>query len=137
MADSAMIGLTEVNLGDIPAGGGTQRLPRLVGASKAKELVFSAARLNAEAAFAIGLVNRVVPTADLVRQAREFADQIAAKPPLAVRFAKEAINQGLQTDTQTALAFELYAAAILFDTGDRKEGMRAFVEKRLPNFTGR
>lgn len=137
MADSAMIGLTEVNLGVIPAGGGTQRLPRLVGASKAKELVFSAARLKAEAAFAIGLVNRVVPAADLVRQARELADQIAAKPPLAVRFAKEAINQGLQTDTQTALAFELYAAAILFDTDDRKEGMRAFVEKRSPNFTGR
>ena len=137
MADTASIGLTEVNLGVIPAGGGTQRLPRLVGASRAKELVFTGTRLKAEPALALGLVNRVVAAAALADAARELAALIASKPPLAVRFAKEAINQGLQTDTSTALAFELYAAAILFDTEDRKEGMRAFVEKRAPVFKGR
>ena len=137
MADSASIGLTEVNLGVIPAGGGTQRLPRLIGASRAKELIFTGARLKAEAALAIGFVSRVVPGGELRRQAVELATQIASKPPLAVRFAKQAIDQGLQTDSQTAMAFELYAAAILFDTDDRKEGMRAFVEKRPPRFVGR
>ena len=137
MADSASIGLTEVNLGVIPAGGGTQRLPRLVGAAKAKELIFTGARLKAEEALAIGLVNRVVPAAELMAQAGELARSIAAKPPLAVRLAKQVIDKGQQTDIQTALAFELYAAAILFDTEDRKEGMRAFVEKRAPVFRGR
>ncbi len=137
MADTASIGLTEVNLGVIPAGGGTQRLPRLIGASRAKELVFTGARLKAEAALAIGFVNRVVPAVDLRSAAMELAKLIASKPPLAVRFAKQAIDQGLQTDSKTAMSFELYAAAILFDTDDRKEGMRAFVEKRMPRFTGR
>lgn len=137
MADSASIGLTEVNLGVIPAGGGTQRLPRLVGAAKAKELIFTGARLDAGEALAIGWVNRVVPAAELMARSMELARSIAAKPPLAVRLAKQAIDRGLQTDTQTAMAFELYAAAILFDTEDRKEGMRAFVEKRAPVFRGR
>lgn len=136
-ADGARIGLTEVNLGVIPAGGGTQRLPRLVGAAKAKELIFTAARLTADQALAIGLVNRVVPAAQLADEALALAREIAAKPPLAVRFAKQAIDKGLQTDTQTALDFELYAAAILFDTDDRKEGMRAFLERRAPQFRGR
>jgi len=137
MADTASIGLTEVNLGVIPAGGGTQRLPRLVGTAKAKELIFTAARLQAGEALAIGLVNRVVPAADLMAAARDLARTIASKPPLAVRLAKQAIDKGGQADLQTALGFELYAAAILFDTEDRKEGMRAFVEKRAPQFRGR
>ncbi len=136
-ADTATIGLTEVNLGVIPAGGGTQRLPRLVGAAKAKELIFTGARLVAAEALAIGLVNRVVPAAELAVRTAELAAQIAAKPPLAVRFAKQAIDKGLEADTQTALDFELYAAAILFATEDRKEGMRAFIEKRAPQFRGR
>ena len=136
-ADSAKIGLTEVNLGVIPAAGGTQRLPRLVGTSKAKELIFSGTRLGAAEALAIGLVNRVVPAAELRDQAEALAREIAAKPPLALRFAKQAIDQGQQTDARTAMAFELYAASILFDTADRKEGMRAFVEKRSPVFSGR
>jgi enoyl-CoA hydratase len=136
-ADTASSGLTEINLGVIPAGGGTQRLPRLVGAAKAKELIFTGARLKAAEALAIGLVNRVVPVDRLAAQSAELAALIAAKPPLAVRFAKQAIDKGLQTDTQTAMAFELYAAAILFDTEDRREGMQAFVEKRAPLFRGR
>jgi len=137
MADTASIGLTEVNLGVIPAGGGTQRLPRLIGASRAKELIFTGKRLSAEAAMSLGLVNRVVPSNELRSQTLDLAKQIASKPPLAVRFAKQAIDQGLQADLTTAMKFELYAAAILFDTDDRKEGMRAFVEKRPPRFAGR
>jgi enoyl-CoA hydratase len=137
MSDASSIGLTEVNLGVIPAGGGTQRLPRLVGAAKAKELIFTGARLKADEALALGLVNRVVPAAELADAAHALAVQIAAKPPLAVRLAKQAIDKGQQTDLNTAMAFELYAAAILFDTEDRKEGMRAFVEKRAPVFRGR
>jgi enoyl-CoA hydratase len=136
-AETASMGLTEVNLGVIPAGGGTQRLPRLIGPTRAKELIFTGTRLTAAEAAAIGLVNRVVPADELAAKVAELAEQIAAKPPLAVRFAKQAIDQGAQSDTQTAMAFELYAAAILFDTEDRKEGMRAFVEKRAPVFKGK
>lgn len=136
-ADTASIGLTEVNLGMIPAGGGTQRLPRLVGTAKAKELILTGARLSAHEALAIGLVNRVVVAEALAPEASRLAQTIAAKPPLAVRFAKQAIDDGVQADMQTALALELFAAAILFDTEDRKEGMKAFVEKRAPVFRGR
>lgn len=136
-AETASIGLTEVNLGVIPAGGGTQRLPRLIGTARAKELIFTGARLTAAQALAIGLVNRVVPDAELAARTQKLAAQIAAKPPLAVRFAKQAIDQGAETDLQTAMAFELYAAAILFNTEDRKEGMRAFVEKRAAAFKGK
>lgn len=137
MADTASIGLTEVNLGVIPAGGGTQRLARLVGASKAKEFIFTAARLSAAEALAGGLVNRVVSADRLAVQAAALAAQIAAKPPLAIRLAKQTIDKGYQADAQTGMALELYAAAILFDTEDRREGMRAFIEKRAPRFAGR
>ncbi|MFN5164637.1 MAG: enoyl-CoA hydratase/isomerase family protein [Pseudomonadota bacterium] len=136
-AEHARFGLTEVALGVIPAGGGTQRLARLVGPARAKELLFTAARLTATEALALGLVNRVVPSDRLAAEVRALAVAIAAKPPLAVRFAKQAVDKGLQADLQTALDFELYAAAILFDTEDRREGMRAFVEKRTPRFVGR
>ena len=107
------------------------------GAAKAKELIFTGARLKADEALALGPVNRVVAAAELADAAHVLAVQIAAKPPLAVRLAKQAIDKGQQTDLHTAMAFELYASAILFDTEDRKEGMRAFVEKRTPVFRGR
>jgi enoyl-CoA hydratase len=136
-AESATLGLTEVSLGVIPAGGGTQRLSRLVGAARAKELVFTAARLDAHRALALGLVNRVVPGSELAAAVAALAAAIAAQPPLAVRLAKQVIDKGQQTDTETAMEFELYAASILFDTEDRREGMRAFVDKRAPRFTGR
>jgi enoyl-CoA hydratase len=133
---SAVLGLTEVGLGLIPAAGGTQRLPRIVGLAKAKELMFTAARLTAGEALAVGLVNRVAESSAL-EEATNLAEQIAAKPPLAVQFAKRTIDHGMRTDVRSALEFELYAAAILFDTDDRKEGMKAFVEKRTPHFLGR
>lgn len=134
---SASLGLTEVNLGVVPAGGGTQRLPRLIGVARAKELIYTGARLSAEEAAAIGLVNRCVAPDELMRTALDLARKIASKPPLAVRFAKQAIDKGQQTDIETAMEFELYAASILFDTEDRKEGMRAFLDKRQPQFKGR
>ena len=136
MADTAFIGLTEVNLGVIPAGGGTQRLAQLVGVSKAKEFIFTAARLSAAEALVCGMVNRVVSADQLAAQAAALAALIATKPPLAIRLAKQTIDKGQVADAQTALTLELYAAAILFDTEDRREGMRAFLEKRAPQFTG-
>jgi enoyl-CoA hydratase len=135
-AEHASFGLTEVNLGVIPAGGGTQRLPRIVGAAKAKELIFTAARLQAAEAAELGLVNRVVPASELREHTHALARSLAAKPPLALRFAKQAIDRGMQADVQTAMDFELYAASILFDTEDRREGMQAFIEKRAPRFRG-
>ena len=131
------IGLPEVKLGLLPGGGGTQRLPRLIGVARAKELIFTGGRLKAAQALELGLVSRVVPAADLHAAVRELSASLAAKPPLALRFAKQAIDQGLQTDLHTAMDFELYAASILFASEDRKEGMRAFLEKRPPRFTGR
>lgn len=136
-AAGAKIGLTEARIGMIPLGGGTQRLPRLVGAARAKELIFTADTIDAESAAAIGLVNRVVVPEALTDEASTLARRIAAMPPLAVKFAKRAINAGLQTGIDGALEYELYAGAILNDSEDRHEGMRAFVEKRSPVFTGR
>jgi enoyl-CoA hydratase/carnithine racemase len=136
-ADTARLGLTEVNLGVIPAGGGTQRLPRLIGAGRAKRLIMTGAVLMAAEAAAIGLVDEVVLAGALTERARVLADAIAAKAPLAVRLAKRAVDQGTQTDLKSALEYELYAASLLYTSEDRKEGMRAFVEKRKPAFKGR
>lgn len=135
-ADHARLGLPEVKLGVIPAAGGTQRLTRVVGAAKAKELVFTSALISADEALALGLVNRVVPGASLLDTTLALARQIAAQPPLAVRFAKQAIDLGEQVDIHSALQYERFAAAMIIDSEDRKEGMRAFVEKRAPQFRG-
>ncbi|MCW5751151.1 MAG: enoyl-CoA hydratase/isomerase family protein [Alphaproteobacteria bacterium] len=136
-ARSARLGLTEVNLGVVPAGGGTQRLARLVGTAAAKRLIMTGTILTADQALTIGLIDEVVADDALMARARALADELAAKPPLALRFAKMAIDQGAQTDLRSALEFELYAASILFASEDRKEGMRAFLEKRKPVFKGR
>ncbi len=136
-AEHARLGLPEVKLGVIPAAGGTQRLTRVVGAAVAKELVFTSAMLSAEQALGLRLVNRVVPGAALQQAALDMATQIAAQPPLAVRFAKQAIELGEEVDIHSALQFERFAASMIMDSEDRKEGMRAFVEKRAPMFRGR
>src|SRR5690606_34352067 len=136
-ADHARLGLPEVKLGVIPAAGGTQRLTRVVGASVAKELVFTSAMLSASEAQQLRLVNRVVPREDLLETTMALADSIAAQPPLAVRFAKQAIDMGENVDIHSALHYERFAAAMIMDSEDRKEGMRAFVEKRAPVFRGR
>jgi enoyl-CoA hydratase/carnithine racemase len=136
-AETARLGLTEVNLGVIPAGGGTQRLPRLIGAGRAKRLIITGAVLTATEAAGIGLVDEVVLVSELMERAHGLAETIAAKAPLAVKLAKRAVDQGAETGLKSELEFELYAASPLYTSEDRKEGMRAFVEKRKPAFKGR
>ena len=136
-ASHARFGLPEVKLGVIPAAGGTQRLPRLVGESIAKELIFTSEIIDAQTAREIRLVNRVVDGAELMTRAIELAVKIAMQPPLAIRFAKRAVNLGMQVGMDAGLQYETYSAAMIVDSEDRKEGMRAFVEKRKPEFRGR
>jgi enoyl-CoA hydratase/carnithine racemase len=135
-ADHAKMGLPEVNLGAFPAAGGTQRMPRLIGAPLAKELMFTGRHITADEALAYGLVNRVVPGAELMETALELADQIAEKPPLSVSFIKGAVNTGVQVSLEAGLQYERLNAAIVLESEDRKEGMTAFVEKRKPVFRG-
>ncbi|ASM75002.1 MULTISPECIES: enoyl-CoA hydratase/isomerase family protein [Roseobacteraceae] len=135
-ADHAKLGLPEVNLGVLPAAGGTQRLPRLIGAPLAKELMFTGRHIKAEEAMALGIVSRVVPLADLMQGARNLADEIAAKPPLSVAFIKQAVNSGLQVGMLEGLEYERFGAAMIMDSADRTEGMNAFLEKRKPVFRG-
>ncbi|ABF09480.1 enoyl-CoA hydratase/carnithine racemase [Cupriavidus metallidurans] len=136
-ARSARFGLPEIKLGVIPAAGGTQRLPRVVGPAIAKELIFTSELINADAAKDIRLVNRVIDDDKLMDAALTMARRIAAQPPLAVRFAKRSVNLGMQGSVDMGLQFECYGAAMVMDSEDRKEGMRAFVEKREPRFVGR
>ena len=136
-ASTARFGLPEIKLGVIPAAGGTQRLPRLIGEARAKELILMADLIDANTALGMGLVSRVMPAEELFSTAMEWARRLAQHPPLAVRFAKRAINRGMQTDLDSGLEYERYAASMLVDSEDRVEGMRAFVEKRAPRFVGR
>jgi enoyl-CoA hydratase/carnithine racemase len=135
--DDARLGLTEVNLAIIPGGGGTQRLPRLVGRGKALEMILTGARVDAAEALRIGLVERVVPAAETVTAARQLAREIAARAPIAVRYAKEAVVKGLGLPLADGLRLENDLAALLRTTEDRIEGAKAFLEKRPPRFTGR
>lgn len=132
----AKLGQPEVGLGITPGFSGTQRLPRIVGEGKAKELIYTAQVIDAAEACRIGLVNRVVEPEELMDQAMELARIIAAKAPLAVRFSKEAINRGVQTDIDSAIAIENNLFGMCFSTSDQKEGMDAFLEKRHPSFKG-
>ncbi|SPA33107.1 acyl-CoA hydratase [Cupriavidus taiwanensis] len=136
-ARSARFGLPEIRLGVIPAAGGTQRLPRVVGAAVAKELIFTSELISADAAKEMRLVNRVTDDDKLLDEALTMARRIAAQPPLAVRFAKRSVNLGMQGSVDMGLQFECYGAAMVVDSEDKKEGMRAFVEKREPRFVGR
>lgn len=135
-ADHAKMGLPEVNLGAFPAAGGTQRMPRLVGAPLAKELMFTGRHIDAQEALSHGLINRIVPREDLMAATLEFADVIAEKPPLSVSFIKGAVNTGLQVSLEAGLQYERLNAAIVLQSEDRTEGMKAFVEKRKPVFRG-
>lgn len=131
------VGLTETSLGIIPGAGGTQRLPRLIGVGKAKELIYSAKRLTAEEAGAIGILEYVVPREKLLDKALEIATSIAKNAPLALIQAKTAINNGLEVDLNTGLKIEELAYNELLPTEDRLEGLRAFAEKRAPQYTGK
>ncbi|MCA6094199.1 enoyl-CoA hydratase/isomerase family protein [Streptomyces sp. SCA3-4] len=127
-ADNAKLGQPEILLGLIPGAGGTQRLARLVGPSKAKDLIFTGRQVTADEALAIGLVDRVVPAAEVYEQAHAWAARLAAGPAIALRAAKEAVDTGLETDIDTGLAIERNWFAGLFATEDREIGMRSFVE---------
>ncbi len=135
-ADDALLGLTEVNLAIIPGGGGTQRLPRLVGRGKALEMILTGARISAAEALRIGLVERVVPAADLMTGAMELARELAGRAPLALRYAKEAVVKGLGMSLEDGLRLEGDLSTLLRTTEDRLEGARAFLEKRKPNWKG-
>jgi enoyl-CoA hydratase/carnithine racemase len=136
-SDDAVFGLTEVSLGIIPGGGGTQNLPRLVGRQRAKELIFTARRISAQDALALGLVNQVVPRSDLLSAATRLAEQIMANSPAAVRQAKWAIDHGADLPLDQALDRENTAYERALASADRREGIAAFNEKRKPTFTGR
>ncbi|MEU9979342.1 enoyl-CoA hydratase-related protein [Streptomyces sp. NPDC051014] len=128
-ADNAKLGQPEIQLGLIPGAGGTQRLPRLVGPSKAKDLIFTGRMVKADEALTIGLVDRVVPAADVYTEAHAWAARLAQGPAIALRAAKEAVDTGLETDLETGLAVERNWFAGLFATEDRERGMRSFVEE--------
>jgi enoyl-CoA hydratase len=136
-SEKAKFGLPEVKIGVIPAGGGTQRLPRLIGVARAKELLLTGDLIDAQEAYRLGLVNRVVPADRLMEDARGLVGRIANNPPLSVRFIKRAVNVGMQLDIHSAVDYETQCAAVLIETEDRIEGFKAFVEKRKPRFRGR
>jgi enoyl-CoA hydratase len=135
-ADSRL-GLTEVDLAIIPGGGGTQRLPRVVGRGKALELILTAARIDAAEALRTGLVERVVPAGEALKAAQELATTLAAKAPVALRYAKEAVTKGLELPLADGLRLENDLSTLLRTTEDRLEGARAFLEKRKPRWQGR
>lgn len=133
-AAGARLGQPEVNLGIIPGWAGTQRLPRLVGKGKAKELMYTGAMVEAEEARRIGLVNQVVPAAELLERALDLAGLIAGKSQAAIRLIKEAVDNGVEMDLQRAFAYEAVLFGLCFATADQKEGMAAFLEKRPPRW---
>ncbi|MBX5481507.1 MAG: enoyl-CoA hydratase/isomerase family protein [Myxococcaceae bacterium] len=136
-APVAELGLTEVRIGIIPGGGGTQRLSRLIGPGRAKDLILTGRRLNAAEAFTFGVVNRLAPEGRLVETALALAEAIRENAPVAVSTAKHAIDEGLSLDLDEALALELRHYEKVLATEDRLEGLRAFAEKRPPRFRGR
>jgi enoyl-CoA hydratase len=136
-AETARFGQPEVNLGVTPAAGGTQRLARLVGMHRAKELNLLGEMIDAQEAYRIGLVNRVVPPGELMAAARALATKLMTKAPLTLRLIKEAMNEGYDLDLPKGLALEAKAWAVTYSTEDKTEGVAAFLEKRKPTFRGR
>jgi enoyl-CoA hydratase len=136
-SENAVFGFPEVGLGIIPGYGGTQRLPRLVGGGKAKELIFSGDPISAEEAYRIGLVQRLVPPGKALEETMKLAESIAKRAPLAVAKAKEVINQGMDVTLQEGINLESRASRQLFDTDDKNEGAKAFIDKRKPVFKGK
>ena len=136
-AEHARFGQPEVTLGIIPGGGGTQRLPRLVGKGRALQLILSGAMITAEEAHRIGLVDEVVPATQLIARAETMLNQIFANAPVAVRFSLEAVNRGLESSQAEGLALEASLFGLCAGTEDKSEGTSAFLEKRTPRFQGR
>ena len=135
--EHAKFGQPEVKLGLLPGGGGTQRLPRLVGKGRALQLVLSGGMIGAQEAWRIGLVNEVVPAADLISRAEAILKEIAANAPIAVKYALDAINKGMETSQSEGFALEASYFGLCAATEDKKEGTSAFLEKRAAQFHGR
>jgi enoyl-CoA hydratase len=136
-AETAVFGQPEILIGLIPGWGGTQRLPRIIGMGRAKELILGGGQINAQRAYEIGLVNRVLPTDQLLPEAQKFARKLAALPGFALKMAKHSINFGYDLSLDSATRLEAECCAQCFSTDDQKEGMKAFLAKRKPSYTGR
>jgi enoyl-CoA hydratase/carnithine racemase len=136
-AEHARFGQPEVKLGLLPGGGGTQRLPRLVGKGRALQLILTGETIAAQEAYRIGLVNEIVPAASLIDRAETILTQIMANAPIAVKLSLEAANKGMETSQSQGLALEASFFGICAATEDKKEGTSAFLEKRVPRFRGR
>jgi len=136
-AENAKFGQPEVKLGVLPGGGGTQRLPRLVGKGRALQLILTGEMISAQEAYRIGLVNEVVPSADLITRAEAMLNQIFANAPVAVKYSLEAVNKGLEASQAEGLALEASLFGLCAGTDDKKEGTQAFLEKRKPQFQGK
>ncbi|MFH2125688.1 MAG: enoyl-CoA hydratase-related protein [Pseudomonadota bacterium] len=132
----AKLGQLEINIGIIPGAGGTQRLLRLIGKSKASELILSGRVIGADEALALGVVNKVVPPEELMDECLRWAGDFAQKSPVAMKYALQAINQGAEVDLARGLKIESYCIGVCFSSQDAKEGVRAFLEKRKPNYSG-
>jgi enoyl-CoA hydratase/carnithine racemase len=135
--EHAKFGQPEIKLGLIPGGGGTQRLPRLIGKGRALQLILSGEMISAQEAYRIGLVNEVVPAADLITRAEAILKQIASNAPIAVKFSLDAVNKGLDTSQSEGFVLEASYFGLCAGTEDKKEGTTAFIEKRAPQFHGR
>ncbi len=135
--ENAKFGQPEVKLGVLPGGGGTQRLPRLVGKGRALQLILTGEMISAQEAYRIGLVNEVVPSADLITRAEGMLNQIFANAPVAVKYSLEAVNKGLEASQAEGLALEASLFGLCAGTDDKKEGTQAFLEKRKPQFQGK
>ncbi len=136
-SDKAKFGQPEVTLGITPGFGGTQRLPRLVGKGRAKELLYTGDMVDAAEAYRIGLANKVVAPEELMDAAKALALKIMSRSPVAVAMCKAAVNEGIDADLQTGVAYEAEVFGLCFATGDQKEGMAAFLDKRKPAFPGK
>jgi enoyl-CoA hydratase/carnithine racemase len=136
-SEDAVFGQPEINVGVIPGGGGTQRLPRLIGEKKAKELIFTGDRVSAREMADLGLVNRVVPPDKLIDTVNELLEKIKSKSPVMIAAAKESINASMEMSLTEGLKYEAQIFANLFSTEDQKEGAKAFLEKRKPEWKGR
>ncbi|HXG39270.1 MAG TPA: enoyl-CoA hydratase-related protein [Bacteroidota bacterium] len=136
-SETAKFGQPEINIGVMPGAGGTQRLTRAVGKAKAMEMVLTGKMISAQEALQWGLINKVVPVEYYLQEAKEFAKEVASKPPVAVRLAKEAVLKAFDTTIEGGLEFERKNFYLLFASEDQKEGMKAFVEKRKPEWKGK
>lgn len=136
-AENSRFGLPEIKLGVLSGAGGTQRLPRLIGVGRAKEMLYSGDPIDAQEAYRVGLVNKVAPVESLLDEAKKMATEFMKRPTYALKMIKACVNNGFSMDLQSALAYEARCFEFLFSTEDQKEGMKAFMEKRKPVFKNR